>query len=230
MKKLLSCLIIAVMSVCAVTCAFAAENSLKVSADGAEFRPGDTVKITVSSEETVNFKSFGLSLDYNKTVFTLVSGSWNFTDAVIADVDIDKSKAAAAFETAVSKSGKIAEFVFRVNGTDMSGDFEIKVTPTVKNGSATVSLGNGTASVKINTDATSSPSGSTEPTVSTPSDTSSTEGNGSSAATPSDTTAAPGTGDSSKSGLWIAIGCCAAVVLAVIIIVSLKKKQEDENK
>lgn len=133
MKRIITSVLGLLLSVTVVMGVSAAGNSLNCTASADTLKIGDTVTVKVSMTNSDAFKSMGLSFEYNRDVFSLKSGKWLFSGAMIADVDKEKNKAAATFKDSVTQNGEIFELVLEVKSNAATGKYEVKFDPRMKN-------------------------------------------------------------------------------------------------
>ncbi len=213
--------LITALLVCTVAVfgASAAGNGVVCKTSSESVASSETAVFTVALSCTEPFKSMGLSLEYDKDVFELISGSWLLTDAVIADCDKSKGNAAAAFSSEVTENGDIFEFVLKAKDAVAEGKYKVEVTPIIKNGSDTVKAFGGSVEISVKSSGTESlpiPGTEVESNISTPENIGDQVGTDGSSEKP----------DSSENSTVIPVIVIAAVVLAAVVaFLFLKKKR-----
>lgn len=114
------------------------------TADKESYAAGDTVVVTFAVTGEVD--AIGLTYGYDAGL-TLVGAEWTVADAKIADVDLEKGKAAIAFDGAVVLTDTA---VFAMTFTaDADGEYAVTATPVMKNGAADVAADSATATVVV---------------------------------------------------------------------------------
>lgn len=207
--------------VTAVFGASAAGNGVVCKASSESVNAGETAIFTVALSCADPFKSMGLSLEYDKDVFELISGSWLLTDAVIADCDKSNGNAAVAFSSEVTENGDIFEFVLKAKDTVAEGKYKVEVTPIIKNGSDTVEAFGGSVEISVKSSGTETlpiPETEVESNISTPENIGEQVGTDGSSEKP----------DSSENSTVIAVIVIAAVVLAALSLFCFLRKNVTE--
>lgn len=138
MKKILSilsCILMLTILILPVHAASATQMTITPSAVTAA--PGDeiTFEVTVSGENACT--SFGLKLEYDASVFELVSGKCLYKDGMMKLFDPDKGFA-FLHDEAVVPSGPIGTFTLKVKADAPSGATKVSGTPSVMNGGEAV--------------------------------------------------------------------------------------------
>lgn len=223
MKKISALITVLLVCIVAVFGASAAGNGVVCKTSSESVASGETAVFTVALSCTEPFKSMGLSLEYDRDVFELISGSWLLTDAVIADCDKANSKAAIAFSSEVTENGDIFEFVLKAKNTVAEGEYKVEVTPIIKNGSDTVEAFGGSVGISVKSTGTESlPIQGTEDE----SNASAPEQGGEQ----TDTDAAAEEPDGSKSNTIISVVVTAAVVSAAVVALVLLKSKSGKKR
>ncbi len=145
MKKIISILISLCLIFGMTTVVFAAA-SVSCSVSTSSVLPGNSFKLTVSAKDVGAIKSIGLTPSYDSAVFEITKTSCLLSGAALAK--FDGKNAAIAFSDAVTPSGKIYEFTFKVKDGAKVGSYTIKVSGSFKNDSKGTSA-SGSGSVKI---------------------------------------------------------------------------------
>lgn len=154
MKRILS-IVLAVLLLLGLSTQFLADSSasLSCSASSAEINRGETVTVTVSLKNAPNAKSVALVFDYDVTnTFSLVSGEWLLSDAMIANFDSTTTAcgtAAIAYTSSTNVNGNILTLKLKVKDSAPVGQTTIKVAPVIKNDSVEIKCNEASVSVTI---------------------------------------------------------------------------------
>ncbi len=120
---------------------------LTATADKESYVAGDTVEVTLAATGEVD--AIGLTYGFDAGL-TLVSAEWTVADAKIADVNLEKGKAAVAFDGAVVLAETdVFVLTFTVDAEAADGEYNVTVTPVMKNGAADVAAETATAKVVV---------------------------------------------------------------------------------
>ena len=149
MKKMLSFLL-SICLVCLLTVpAHAAGSiSIKISASDTSVNRGDTVTFTVSVSGSGAVTQYGLMLNYDTSVFEMVSGSHSVSGAQFAEFNPSRGFA-VLYGSATTPGGKVGTFTLRVKDSAPFGSSTVGGTASAKNGTETVSASAGSATVKV---------------------------------------------------------------------------------
>lgn len=138
MKKILAlmCMICTFLCVCMVNPIGADTNDEGIqtvcAADSAFLEAGNEVMVKVTLKNCVPVKSMGLSLEYDKDVFQLVSGEWLRKDAIIGAFDSTNEKAALAYSSAADINGEVFQFTLKVKEGVKAGVTKLRVVSIIK--------------------------------------------------------------------------------------------------
>ena len=152
MKKCLL-LLMCVLLLGAVTLSASAEGDtvISVTPSAASAYQGDEIVFTVSVSGTNAYTSLGFILSYDKSAFELVSYEGiTPSGAQIAYFDSTEELYALAFSSATAYSGELMTFTLRVlDAAQIGAAYTVTGTPSVSNGTDTVSCAASAASVSV---------------------------------------------------------------------------------
>ena len=139
MKKLLSFLLSICLICVMIPAAHAAGSvSLRVSASSATVGRGDTITFTVSVSGSGAVTQYGLQLQYDSSVFEMVSGSHSVSGAQFAEFHPSRGFA-VLYGSATVPSGTVGTFTLRVKDSAPFGSYTVGGNGSAKNGTEDVS-------------------------------------------------------------------------------------------
>ena len=131
------------------------ENGVVLSCktDTTDIHPGDEVEIILSLKNSPNAKSIALVFDYDVTnTFTLVSGEWMLTGALLANFDSKTTAcgtAAIAYMSPADVNGNIFKLKLKAKESAALGESIVNVSPVIKNDATTVECENAAITLTI---------------------------------------------------------------------------------
>ena len=155
MKRFFSLILSFVIVFALSTPAIAEINQTKLlcSVSNSHLIPGEDLTLTVSLENVPNIKSVALVFNYDiDDVFSLVSGEWLLSGALLANFDNKTTAcgtAAIAYTTPTNVNGNIFILKLKVKENASIGETEIAVSPVIKNDSTTIFCDNASISLTI---------------------------------------------------------------------------------
>ena len=91
MKKLIALLVcLTLLLAHAVTVSAAETTTVEIISSVSEAKPGDTITFDVQIQGSEKATSFGIALQYDKTVFEVVEGKCSLENAMISVFDEEK--------------------------------------------------------------------------------------------------------------------------------------------
>ncbi len=116
------------------------------TADKESYAAGDTVVVNFAVEGTVD--AIGLTYGYDGAL-TLVKAEWADLGEFIINVDLEKGRAAIAFDGPATLSCNVFTMTFTVNADAEDGTYVVSATPVMKNGVDNVAAETATAEVVV---------------------------------------------------------------------------------
>lgn len=137
MKKILAvilCLMLAITSLVPVFASGSDIPDIDYRISDTEIKLGETVTITISISGYEPIRSGALSIQFNQDVLEVVDGEWLVKNALLANFDKEKLKAAFACNNAQDISGDIFSLTLRAKSDALSaGDMNIQFEPQLRN-------------------------------------------------------------------------------------------------
>lgn len=137
MKKILAvilCLMLAITSLVPVFASGSDIPDIDYRISDTEIKLGETVTITISISGYEPIRSGALSIQFNQDVLEVVDGEWLVKNALLANFDKEKLKAAFACNNAQDIRGDIFSLTLRAKSDALSaGDMNIQFEPQLRN-------------------------------------------------------------------------------------------------
>ncbi len=127
-NKLIISAIAAVIVSFAILTGFTVSADTVAKTDSVEAKRGEEVTIKVTLEQSVSVKSGAISLQYDKNVLKVVSGTWDVPGAVLVNFDMKKELGAFACQNAVEIKGTIFTLTVEVLEDADFGECELRCT------------------------------------------------------------------------------------------------------
>ena len=108
------------------------ETDTKVTISNVTGKAGDTVEVYFTLTEAPELRSIGLSISYDTSALTLVSGQWLAENALLTDWNNNTLMGAAAWVQNTDLNGEIFKLTFRINDDAEAGEYAIGCTVTAK--------------------------------------------------------------------------------------------------
>ncbi|MDO4810612.1 MAG: cohesin domain-containing protein [Eubacteriales bacterium] len=149
MKKITSILLSLVLMYSLCVTAFASGAALSVSASASQVKQGESVTVTVALSGADNAKSMALTFSYDKDRFTMTSGQWLLSGAVLSDVNTSDGEAAIAYSNETNMNGNVLSFTLQAKTDASVGSTGVSVSPVMKNGTVTISVSGDSTEVSV---------------------------------------------------------------------------------
>ena len=163
MKKLIALLVCVTLLLVHAVTVFAAETTtVEIVSAVSEAKPGDTITFDVQIKGSEKATSFGIALQYDKTVFEVVEGKCGLENSMISVFDEEKGFG-YLFQEPVAPEGAMGTFTMKVKEGAVNGTFEVSGKLAVKKGNETIPSAVTPANITIQGGATSQPT--TQPAV-----------------------------------------------------------------
>ncbi len=141
MKKILAVILGLMLAITSLVPVFASGSDIPdidYRISDTEIKLGETVTIIISISGYEPIRSGALSIQFNQDVLEVVDGEWLVKNALLANFDKEKLKAAFACNNAQDISGDIFSLTLRGKSDALSaGDMDIKFEPQLRNADST---------------------------------------------------------------------------------------------